>query len=129
MPIEIGLKEMFAVFAQKKKCEEIEQDDKILLIIRANHMKIRLGNRVNEKKNAFLGKILRRKFMGVFYRFEITTTINMQEKIIIVTIPATNEIHTKFVEGLEVTVYFPKELGIIFKHPDDEVIKEVIKLQ
>lgn len=129
MPIEIGLGEMFASFIQKERFDEICHGDKILLVVRANYMEIRLGNRVKDKKNAFLGKIYRRKFMGVFYRFEVITNINQQEKIIIVTIPATNEIHTKFKENSEITVYFPKELGIIFKYPGNEVIEEVLKLQ
>jgi hypothetical protein len=92
-------------------------------------MKIRLGNRVNEKKNAILGKILRRKFMGVFYRFEVQVKVKQQEKVIIITTPATYEIHNSFLENLEVTVYFPKQLGIIFKHPGEETIREVLKLE
>ncbi|MFX1316725.1 MAG: ABC transporter ATP-binding protein [Promethearchaeota archaeon] len=129
IPIEIGLSEMFAAYVKKEKCNEINHGDKILLVIRANHFKIRIGNRLKDKRNAILGKIHRRKFMGVFYRFEIDIKINNQEKVIIVTIPATTEIHENFLENLEVTVYFPKELGIIFKHPGDVVIKKVLKLE
>ena len=66
--------------------------------------------------------------MGVFYRFEITTKINNEEKVIIVTIPATSEIHKTFLEELEVTIYFPKELGIVFNHPGEDEIKRVLKL-
>ena len=101
----------------------------MLLVVRSNHMKIRIGNRLDQKKNALLGKIIRRKFMGVFYRFEILTKINDVEKVIIVTIPASSEIHQKFKEDLLVTVYFPKELGKIFKHPGKGQIKEVLKLE
>ncbi|MFW9773197.1 MAG: hypothetical protein ACFFEO_13665, partial [Candidatus Thorarchaeota archaeon] len=107
----------------------IQQGDKILLLVRTNHMKIRLGNRVEQKSNAILGKILRRKFMGVFYRFEVKTQLNGKEKIIIVTIPATSEIHQRFLENSEVTVYFPNELGIIFKHPGEDIINEIFKLE
>ena len=92
-------------------------------------MKIRLSERDQEKHNALLGKIIRRKFMGVFYRFEVLVNINGQEKILIIINPATTEIHNTFLEGSEVTVYFPKELGIVFKHPGEDVIKEVLKLQ
>ena len=129
MPITIGSKEIFAGYLKESLYNEIQHGDKVLLVIRATHMKIRLGNRVNEKNNAILGKIIRRKFMGVFYRFEVLIKINNREKIIIVTRPATYEIHDTFLENLEVTVYFPKELGIIFKHPGDDVIKEVLKLE
>ncbi|MFX1326888.1 MAG: ABC transporter ATP-binding protein [Promethearchaeota archaeon] len=129
IPIDINAGKMFAAYIHKQKYEEINHGDRILLVVRTNHIKIRLGNRVNEKNNAILGKIQRRKFMGIFYRFEILTTIGNQNKMIIVTIPATTEIHQRFKENLEVTVYFPKELGIVFKHPGDEVIKEVLKLE
>ncbi|MFW9968551.1 MAG: ABC transporter ATP-binding protein [Candidatus Odinarchaeota archaeon] len=129
MLIDIGLENKFAGYLEKSLYDEIQHDDKILLVIRANHMKIRLGNRVKEKKNAILGKILRRKFMGVFYRFEILAEVNHKDKVIIVTRPATFEIHESFLENSIVTVYFPKELGIIFKYPGDEIIKEVLKLE
>ena len=92
-------------------------------------MKIRIGNRVKDKKNAIFGKIKRRKFMGVFYRFEVLVKIKDQEKIIIVTIPATSEVHNTFLENSEVTIYFPKELSIVFKHPGNDIIKEVLKLE
>ncbi|MFX1311759.1 MAG: ABC transporter ATP-binding protein, partial [Promethearchaeota archaeon] len=128
MPINIGIKEIFAGYLKESLSNEIEHGDKVLLVVRANHMKIRLGNRINKKNNALLGKIVRRKFMGVFYRFEVLTKINKKEKIIIVTRPATYEIHNTFLESSEVTIYFPKELGIIFKHPGNEIIKEVLKL-
>ncbi|MFX1384834.1 MAG: ABC transporter ATP-binding protein [Promethearchaeota archaeon] len=129
LPINIGFNKTFAGYISKSLYNEINHGDKVLLVVRANHMKIRLGNRVNDKKNAILGKILHRKFMGVFYRFEVLINIKQQEKIIIVTIPATYEIHDTFLENSEVTVYFPKELGIIFKHPGDEIIKEILKLE
>ncbi|MFW9823095.1 MAG: ABC transporter ATP-binding protein [Candidatus Thorarchaeota archaeon] len=129
LPIKIDSQETFAGYVNKPFYNEIQQGDKVLLVIRANHMKIRLGNRVNDKKNSLLGKIHRRKFMGVFYRFEVLVNINQNEKLIIVTIPATYEIHTKFRENSEVTVFFPKELGIIFRHPGEEIIKEVLKLE
>ncbi|MFX1392170.1 MAG: ABC transporter ATP-binding protein [Promethearchaeota archaeon] len=127
--INIGIPEVFGSYIQKSIFDELQYGDKILLVARANHMKIRLGNRVKEKHNALLGKIYRRKFMGVFYRFEVLVNINGKEKIIIVTNPATTEIHKTFLENLEVTVYFPKELGIVFKHPGNDVIKEVLKLE
>ncbi|MFX1571684.1 MAG: ABC transporter ATP-binding protein [Promethearchaeota archaeon] len=129
LPLDIGLNEIFAGYLKESLYSEIGQGDKILLVVRANHMKIRLGNRINEKKNSILGKIIRRKFMGVFYRFEVLTEISNQEKKIVVIRPATYEIHDRFLEGSEVTVYFPKELGIVFKHPGDDVIKEVLKLE
>ncbi|MFW9873933.1 MAG: ABC transporter ATP-binding protein, partial [Candidatus Thorarchaeota archaeon] len=119
LPINIGFKETFAAYLEESLYNEIQHGDKVLLVVRANHMKIRLGNRVNEKKNAILGKILRRKFMGVFYRFEVLIKIEEQDKVIIIAVPATYEIHNSFLENLEVTVYFPKELGIIFKHPGE----------
>ncbi|MFX1409032.1 MAG: ABC transporter ATP-binding protein [Promethearchaeota archaeon] len=129
MPIDIGFKEMFAAYVHKDIYDEINHGDKVLLIVRANHMKIRLGNRVKDKRNAILGKIHRRKFMGVFYRFEVDVNINGQNKVIIITTLATTEIHNTFLENLEVTVYFPKELGILFKHPGNDIIKEVLKLE
>ncbi len=129
MPINIGFKNVFAGYLNESQYNEIQHGDKVLLIVRANHMKIRLGNRVNEKKNAILGIILRRKFMGVFYRFEILVKINHKDKVIVVTRSATYEIHKSFLENSEVTLYFPKELGIIIKHPGDNVIKEVLKLE
>jgi hypothetical protein len=94
-----------------------------------NHIKLRVRNRLNQKNNAFFGKIIRRKFMGVFYRFEVLVEFNDFEKIIIVTIPASSEIHETFHEGLDVTVYFPKELGIIVKNPGKEEIVNILKLE
>ncbi|MFX1280286.1 MAG: ABC transporter ATP-binding protein [Promethearchaeota archaeon] len=129
MPIDIGFKYMFAAYVREDVYRSIEHGDKILLVVRANHVKIRLGDRTRDKKNAMRGKIIRRKFMGVFYRFEVSIKINDVEKIIIVSIPATSEAHTSFVENSEVTIYFPKELGIIFKHPGKKYIKEVLKLE
>jgi len=129
MPIDIGLKDMFAAYVMKETYNRINHGDKILLVVRANHIKIRPGNRVREKRNAILGKIHRRKFMGVFYRFEVDININGKDKVIIVITPATTEIHNTLKENLEVTIYFPKELGILFKHPGDNVIKEVLKLE
>ena len=129
MLIDIGIEERFAAYTQKAVYNEINHGDNILLVVRANHMKIRSGKRLDDKKNALVGKILRRKFMGVFYRFEVLVEVNGREKVIIVSIPATYEIHNSFTEDTEVTVYFPKELGIVFKHPGDEVIKEVLKLE
>jgi len=128
LPIDIGLKEIFAGYVRKSLFSEINDGDAVLLVIRANHMKIRLGNRIIDKNNAILGKIIRRKFMGVFYRFEVQTKINNRDKVIIITIFATSEIHKNYLENMEVTVYFPKELGIIFKHPGEKVIKDVLKL-
>jgi ABC-type Fe3+/spermidine/putrescine transport system ATPase subunit len=128
-PLDIGVKETFAGYVQKEVVNEIQHKNRILLVVRANHMKIRLGNRIDEKRNAISGTILRSKFMGVFYRFEVLIKINDQEKVIIVTRPATYEIHENFKEDSEVTVYFPKELGIVFKHPGEEIIKEVLKLE
>ncbi|MHA1195977.1 MAG: ABC transporter ATP-binding protein [Promethearchaeota archaeon] len=129
MLIDIGAENRFAAYVRKDLHEQIKHGDKILLIVRANHFKIRLGNRLKEKNNSFLGKIFRRKFMGVFYRFEVKVKIKDQEKLIIITIPATREIHKTFLENSEVTVYFPKELGIIFKHPGLDEINEVLKLE
>lgn len=129
MPLDINLGEMFAAYIKKETYDEINIKEKLLLVVRANHLKIRLGNRVKEKNNAILGIIKRRKFMGVFYRFEVLINIKGQKKIIIVTIPATNEVHNTFLENLEVTIYFPKELGIVLKHPGVDVIKKVLKLE
>jgi hypothetical protein len=129
MPIDLGFKEMFAAYVREDVYHSIEHGDEVLLVVRANHLKIRLGNRVKEKKNAILGKIIRRKFMGVFYRFEVLVKINGKEKEMIITIPATSEVHNSFVENSEVTIYFPKELGIVFKHPGRDIIKEILKLE
>ncbi|MFX1309575.1 MAG: ABC transporter ATP-binding protein [Promethearchaeota archaeon] len=129
MPVDIGFDDMVIAYGKKDKFDKINHGDKILLVVRANHIKMRLGNRLKDKKNAILGKINRRKFMGVFYRFEIIIKINRQQKVIIVTIPATNEVHNTFLENSQVTIYFPKELGIVFKHPGDQNIKEVLKLE
>ena len=129
IPIDIGASSIFAGYVNKNYNKEMKQHEDLLLIVRSNHMKIRLGNRLGQKKNALLGTIIRRRFMGVFYRFEVLVNINNSKKNIIVTIPASTEIHSKFREGIEVTVYFPKELGIIFKHPGKGVIREVLKLE
>ncbi|MFX1317232.1 MAG: ABC transporter ATP-binding protein [Promethearchaeota archaeon] len=129
MPINIGAKEIFAGYLKESLYNEIQHRDRVLLVVRANHMKIRLGNRIKEKNNSLLGKIVRRKFMGVFYRFEILIKLKNKEKIIVVTRPATYEIHNTFLENSEVTIYFPKELGIVFKHPGKEIIKDVLKLE
>ena len=129
MPIDVGNEKLFAAYVNKAVCDEINQGDAVLLVVRANHMKIRLGDRKNKKNNAIVGKIIRRKFMGVFYRIEVLINFNGLEKVIIVTNPASSEIHNTFLEGLEVTVYFPKELGIIFKHPGKDVINEILKLE
>ncbi|MFX1447244.1 MAG: ABC transporter ATP-binding protein, partial [Promethearchaeota archaeon] len=75
MLIDLNMGVQFAAYVNNKVYDEIKHGDKILLVSRANHMKIRLGNRVNQKKNAFFGKIIRRKFMGVFYRFEVLVKI------------------------------------------------------
>ena len=45
------------------------------------------------------------------------------------TTPATSEIHNMFKENMEVTIYFPKELGILFKHPGKEIIDKMLKLR
>ncbi|NHJ19799.1 MAG: ABC transporter ATP-binding protein [Candidatus Lokiarchaeota archaeon] len=127
--IDLNTGDQFAAYIKNDVSNEYNHGDKILLVVRANHMKIRLGNRLNQKKNSFFGKIIRRKFMGVFYRFEVLIGINNQEKTVVVTIPATSEVHNKFKENLEVTIYFPKELGIVFKHPGNKVVNEVIKLE
>lgn len=129
MPISLENHELFAAYIDQTDFNKIQEQEKLLLVVRANHMKIRAGNKTNEKHNALAGKIVRRKFMGVFYRFEVLVKFNGTEKIIIVTNPATSEIHNTFVEGLEVTVYFPKELGIVFKHPGQDEIKKILKLQ
>lgn len=126
--LDIGLKNKFAAYENKSLCEETDEEN-VLLVVRANHMKIRLGNRLNQKNNALFGKIIRRKFMGVFYRFEVLVKFNTFEKIIIVTIPASSEIHETFKEDLDVTVYFPKELGIIVKNPGEEEIANILKLE
>lgn len=67
--------------------------------------------------------------MGVFYRFEVLTRIKNKEKIILIIIPATSEIHNTFIENLEVTVYFPEEFGIVFRHPGEDEIKNILKLK
>jgi hypothetical protein len=127
--IDIGKPILFAAYVEKAKCENIESNIDVILVVRSNHFKIRLGNRKNQKNNSLLGFIKRRKFMGVFYRFEVEVELKGNKKVIIVTVPATSEIHENFTEGSEVTIYFPKELGIVFKHPGLEVIEKVIKLQ
>jgi ABC-type Fe3+/spermidine/putrescine transport system ATPase subunit len=129
MLVNLNTGTQFAAYVKNTISNEINHGDQILLVSRANHMKIRLGNRLNRKKNAIVGKIIRRKFMGVFYRFEVIVKISGKEKVVVVAIPATSEVHNKFKENLEVTVYFPKELGIVFKHPGNEAIKEVLKLE
>jgi ABC-type Fe3+/spermidine/putrescine transport system ATPase subunit len=129
MLLDLGFDNQFAAFVKNDMLNQVNHGEKILLVVRANHMKIRLGNRLSQKNNGFIGKILRRKFMGVFYRFEVIVNLNEKEKKIVVTIPATTEIHRRFVENSEVTVYFPKELGIVFKHPGKETIQEVLKLE
>lgn len=129
VPIDIGYKDMFAAYVREDTYNNINHGDEVLLVVRSNHFKIRLGNRVKDKNNALLGKIIRRKFMGVFYRFEVFIKINGKEKIIVVSIPATSEVHNSFLENSEVTIYFPKELGIVFKHPGKEIIKKVLKLE
>jgi hypothetical protein len=67
--------------------------------------------------------------MGVFYRFEVKTFIENFEKIITITTSATSEIHKKFKENTDVTVYFPKEFGILFKHPGKDEINKILKLE
>jgi len=127
--LNLGPNIQYASFVSNDKYNKINHGDKIILVVRANHMKLRIGNRMTQKNNAFLGKIFRRKFMGVFYRFEVKTELNGEEKIIVVTIPATSEIHNTFKENMEVTVYFPKELGILFKHPGKDVVDKILKLK
>ena len=129
MPIDIGTNEYFAAYVKKEVYDKIKPNDSILLVVRANHMKVRLGNRREKKHNALVGKIIRRKFMGVFYRFEVLVDVDGGEQTLIVINPATTEIHKKFTEGREVTVYFPKEFGIVFKHPGEDEIKKVLKLE
>ena len=129
MLIDLGENVQYATFVSKNKYQQINHGDKIILVVRANHMKLRLGNRLKQKNNAFLGQILRRKFMGVFYRFEVKIKLNSKEKIVVVTTPATSEIHNMFKENMEVTIYFPKELGILFKHPGKEIIDKMLKLR
>jgi ABC-type Fe3+/spermidine/putrescine transport system ATPase subunit len=129
MLLDLGSNYQFAAYLKNEIFDQINHGDEILLVIRANHMKIRLGNRLTQKRNAFIGKILRRKFMGVFYRFEVIINLKNFEKKVVVIIPATTEIHTRFLENSEVTVYFPKELGIVFKHPGKETIQEILKLE
>ncbi|TFF96119.1 MAG: ABC transporter ATP-binding protein [Promethearchaeota archaeon] len=129
MPIDIGTKQLFAAYVDEKKYETLQPNEAVLLVVRSNHMKIRLGNRKEEKNNALVGKIHRRKFMGIFYRFEVLVDVNGGQQTLIITIPATSEIHKRYKEGLEVTVYFPKEFGIVFKHPGEDVVKEVLKLE
>ena len=129
MTIDIDLENNFTAYVHETKFNTLYHGDKVLLVVRANHMKIRLGNRKKDKSNSFVGKIYRRKFMGVFYRFEVLTKIKNKEKIILITIPATSEIHNTFIENLEVTVYFPEEFGIVFRHPGEDEIKNILKLK
>lgn len=129
IPVDLGLSSMFAAYGEISKIMKISNREPVILVVRSNHFKIRLGDRTKDKNNSFLGKIVRRKFMGVEYRFEVSTKIKDQEKIIIITIPATSEIHRDFLEGETVTAYFPKELGIVFKHPGQEELKKIIHLQ
>ncbi len=129
MQIDIGMNNFLTAFIERKTYNEMKNGDRVLLVVRANHIKIRLGHRKKDKHNAILGRISRRKFMGVFYRFEVLVKINGSEKIIIVTNPATSEIHNSILEDSEVTIYFPEELGIIFKHPGKDVVNKVLKLE
>jgi len=77
LALDIGGESLFAAYVEKGECEEIELENDIILVVRSNHFKIRLGNREKQKKNALLGKIQRRKFMGVFYRFEVLTEMTL----------------------------------------------------
>ncbi|MFX1275052.1 MAG: ABC transporter ATP-binding protein [Promethearchaeota archaeon] len=129
MQIDLELDDIYASYVQKDTFNEIKHGDRVLLVVRSNHFKLRLGNRKKEKRNAFIGKIFRRKFMGVFYRFEIKSNIDNKEKIIVITVLATSEIHNNFIEGAEVIFYFPKEFGIVFKHPGMDYIKKIFKLE
>jgi ABC-type Fe3+/spermidine/putrescine transport system ATPase subunit len=127
--IDLGEEQDYSVYVRKSLYHELTDKDDILLVVRSNHMKIRLGNRLHDKSNSFFGKLIRRKFMGVFYRFEVEINLNKKKKIIIVTIPATSEIHNKFQENRDVTVYFPQEFGILFKHPGKHELNRVLKLE
>ncbi|MBD3255766.1 MAG: ATP-binding cassette domain-containing protein [Candidatus Lokiarchaeota archaeon] len=129
MKINLGLEKCFTAYTQNQLYNKIEDGEEVLLVVRANHMKLRIGNRIEDKHNSLLGTIYRRKFMGLFYRFEVKVLINELEKILIITIPATSVIHDQFLENSEVTVYFPEELGIVFKNPGNDVIKELLKLE
>lgn len=129
VPIDVSSHELFAAYVHEEEYDSFQDGEKVLLVVRANHMKIRLGNRTKDKHNSLPGKIHRRKFMGVFYRFEVLVNCNGKEKILVVINPATREIHTTFLEGMEVTVYFPKEFGIVFTHPGTQEIKNVLKLE
>ncbi|MBN1802164.1 MAG: ABC transporter ATP-binding protein [Candidatus Lokiarchaeota archaeon] len=127
--VDLGPSKPIATYIRKELYEKFEHGTKVLLVVRANHIKIRLGDRTVEKRNSLFGRIQRRKFMGAFYRFEVLCKLNGTEKLIIISTLATSEIHKNFVENSEVTVYFPKELGILFEHPGEEYIKEVFKLE
>jgi ABC-type Fe3+/spermidine/putrescine transport system ATPase subunit len=129
LKVDLGLEKKFIIYVRKRFFDKLNNQDKVLIVTRSNHMKIRLGNRVSDKENSFFGTIIRRKFMGVVYRFEVEVNINGFEKIITVTDSSTAEIHNKFQEGVDVTVYFPKEFGIIFKHPGKDEINRVLKLE
>ncbi len=129
MLLDLGFDSQFAACVKNDVFEQINHGEKILLVVRANHMKLRLGDRLIDKRNGFIGKILRRKFMGVFYRFEVSIKVKEKEKKVIVTIPATTEIHEKFLEDSEVTIYFPIELGMVFKYPGEQTIQDILKLE
>ncbi|MEJ2251586.1 MAG: ABC transporter ATP-binding protein [Candidatus Lokiarchaeota archaeon] len=129
LKVDLGLEKKFITYVRKRLFDKLNNQDKVLIVTRSNHMKIRLGNRVSDKENSFFGTIIRRKFMGVVYRFEVKININGLEKIIIVTDSSTAEIHNKFQEGVDVTIYFPKEFGILFKHPGTDEINRVLKLE
>jgi len=129
IPIDVKSHELFAAYVKKELYNELKDGEKILLVVRANHMKIKMGDKTREKHTAVLGKIVRRKFMGVFYRFEIEVRFNGEKKTLIVTKPATSQMHKTYQVGSEVTVYYPKELCVIFKHPGKDVIDEVLKLK
>ena len=62
MLIDIGFEETFAAFVPHSRFTQIKHGDKILLVIRANHIKIRPGKRGKEKRNAIVGKIYHRIF-------------------------------------------------------------------
>lgn len=127
--LDIGSESSFVAYVENGRYSKLTNKEKILLVVRSNHMKIRLGRRNQDKQNSFVGTIVRRKFMGVFYRFEVLININEEKKIAIINIPSTAEIHRKFLEGLEVTIYFPKELGIVFQNPGKKSIKKILKIK
>ena len=130
----------FIVNVPKTTYEKLNDNEQLLLVVRTNHFKIRLGDRTTDKLNSLMGIIKSRQFIGYYYRFEIEINDknsidiirprigdynDLKSNTLIIYIPATNETYQQFTENKQVTVYFPKELGIVFKLPSESEFEEV----